>query len=175
MSKKLKRTNAICLGGILTAITVVFQTAPVFLPAVGLALSPLSSLPVLLAAALEIPMGIAVLFSSVFIIFAVSPQEAVILLLTTGPLGLSIGSLLFRKGRIITLFLSAISLFTGIALLTYVVGIPAFGDFSKEFSFTMFLSFLLFSFVYACFWTFCAGKFIGKLRKLRLLQPFLDK
>lgn len=174
MSKRIKKSNVICLGGILTSITVVFQSAPAFLPSIGLFLSPLSILPVILAAVLEIPMGIAVLFSSALIIFVISPQESVILLLTTGPLGIAIGSLLFRKGYAVTMLISTITLFTGILILTYVVGIPAFGDFSKSFSFAMILFYLIFAFVYVCFWIFCVRKFVERLIKLRLLQSFFD-
>ena len=147
MSKKLKKSYIICRGGILTGIAVLFQSAPVFLPVIGMALSPLSSLPVLLAAVIDIPMGIVVLFLSAIIIFIVSPQEAIIFLLTTGPLGITIGCLLYRKGWIFTLLLSTISLFTGIVILTYVVDISAFGDLSKSFSLTMILFYLIFSFI----------------------------
>lgn len=42
----------ITLAGLLTAITVILHAAPTFLPVVGLALSPLSSLPVIIGALL---------------------------------------------------------------------------------------------------------------------------
>ncbi len=169
MKKKLKKTYIICCGGILTGIAVLFQSAPVFLPAIGMALSPLSSLPMLLAAIIYIPMGLVVLFLSAIIIFIVSPQEAIIFLLTTGPFGITIGCLLYRKGWIFTLLLSTISLFSGIVILTYIVEIPAFGSLSKAFSLIMILFYLIFSFLYSCLWTFCTRKFISKLRKLGLI------
>jgi ABC-type branched-subunit amino acid transport system ATPase component len=43
----------ITLAGLLTAITVILHAAPTFLPVVGLALSPLSSLPVIIGALLS--------------------------------------------------------------------------------------------------------------------------
>lgn len=174
MFKKMKPANIICFGGILTAITVILQLSPVFLPVIGMALSPFSSMPVLLAAFLNIPMGLVVLVSAVFLTFVVSPQEAVILMLTTGLLGFAVGALLNRKGVMCTAVISAITLFTGILILTYVVGIPAFGDFSKSFSLIIIFFSLVFSFVYTCIWIFFAKRFIGRLKKVKLLQSFFD-
>ena len=98
MLRKTKTSHSVCLGGIFVSIAVVFQAAPVFLPLVGQFLSPLSTLPIILAAVFEIPLGIMVLFSSALLLFAISPQEAIIMLLTTGPLGIGIGALLYREG-----------------------------------------------------------------------------
>ncbi len=169
MSKKLSKAYVICRGGILTGITALFQSAPVLLPAIGMALSPLSSLPVLLAAVIDIPMGIVVLLSSAIIIFMVSPQEAIIFILTTGPLGFAIGCLLYRKGWILTLLLSSVCLFTGTVVLTYIVDIPALGDLSKSFSLSIVLFYLIFAFIYSSLWTFCTRKLISMLRKLGLI------
>lgn len=171
----MKTTHAICLGGILTSIAVLFQAAPVFLPTIGLVLSPLSTLPIILAAVFEIPIGIMVLFSSALLLFAISPQEAVIMLLTTGPLGIAIGGLLFRRGFVVTLLFSTVSLFFGILFMTYVVGIPAFGDFTESFSSTITLMiYLLFSFIYVGFWTICVRRFIERLVRAGLFRSFFD-
>lgn len=78
----------ISIGGILTTIAVIFQSAPVFLPVIGLAFSPLSTLPIALAAFYNISLGIAMFFSSALILTLVSVQETVILLFTTGLLGI---------------------------------------------------------------------------------------
>lgn len=172
MLKKLKASQAVCFGGILMTIAVIFQSAPVFLPTVGMALSPLSTLPFILASIIEIPLSILVLFSSASVMFIISPQEAAIMLLTTGPLGVAIGSILFRKRVLTTLFLSTITLFTGILLMTYVVGILVFGDFSKTLSITLVLWYLIFSFGYVCIWTFCVGNIIRRLFKTKLIQSF---
>jgi len=144
MLKKMKLSKIICVGGILTAITVIFQSAPVFLPVIGMGLSPFSSLPVLLSAYFGTQVGVVVLVSSVLLTFIVSPQEAVILMFSTGPLGFAVGALLARKGVWYTTIISTITLFTGIVILTYVVGVPAFGVFSKSISLTMILFFFYF-------------------------------
>lgn len=175
MLRKMKTAKAICLGGILTSITVLFQAAPVFLPAVGMALSPFSTLPILLAAVLEIPLGVLTLFSSALLLLAISPQEAVILLLTTGPLGIAIGSLLLRKGGKLTVLLSAGILFLGMLLMMYAVGIPTFGDFTESFSnIACILVYLVFSIVYVCFWTVGSKRFLKHLLRTRIFQSFFE-
>lgn len=59
---KMNISSFICVGGILTTLAVIFQSAPVFLPAIGLFLSPLSTLPIAIAAISNIPLGIIVFF-----------------------------------------------------------------------------------------------------------------
>lgn len=175
MFRKLKSSYSICIGGILTSLAVLFQSAPVLLPTIGLVLSPLSTLPVILAAMIDIPIGIMVLFSSALILLAVSPQEAVIMLVATGPLGIVIGSLLFRRRLLATIFISTGTLFFSITLMTYVVGIPAFGSLNESFSGVIsFFIYLIFAFIYVCFWAFCVRRLVMSLCKIRLFQYLLS-
>ncbi len=161
----------ICTGGILTTMTVLFQSAPVFLPAIGLALSPLSTLPIAIAAVSNISLGLTVFFSSALILVIVSTQEALILLFTTGLLGIVIGTLLYRKGIIISILLSSIALSLGMIFLTYIVGISAFVDFTSQLSIPLtFLIFFSFSLVYASIWNICLRKFINYLIKIKLIS-----
>ncbi|MCD8509028.1 MAG: hypothetical protein LRY73_03500 [Bacillus sp. (in: Bacteria)] len=95
---KMNSARFVSVGGMLTAFAVIFQSAPVFLPMVGLAFSPLSTLPIAIAAYLKISLGIAVYVSSALILTFIYLQEAIILVFTTGLLGVSIGTFLFRKG-----------------------------------------------------------------------------
>ncbi|MDG5789891.1 hypothetical protein QA612_20760 [Evansella sp. AB-P1] len=53
----MNKAKFVCYGGILTAIAVIFQASPVFLPVIGLALSPFSTLPIAIAAFLKIICG----------------------------------------------------------------------------------------------------------------------
>ena len=94
--KKINVIRFVCVGGMLTALTVLFQAAPVFLPAIGLVLSPFSTLPIVIAAASNILLGVSVLFSSAIILTLVSVQETLILLFTTGLLGIVMGALIAR-------------------------------------------------------------------------------
>jgi hypothetical protein len=161
----------ICIGGILTTVAVLFQSAPVFLPAIGLSLSPLSTLPIAIAAVSNISLGFTAFFSSALILAIVSVQESIILLFTTGLLGVVIGTLLYRKGIIISILFSSITLSFGIIFLTYIVGIPAFADLASSLSTPLtLLIFFSFSLVYTSVWNICFRKFMDYLIKLKLIS-----
>lgn len=169
--KKVNIGRFICIGGILTAVAVLFQSAPVFLPAIGLALSPLSTLPIAIASVSNIALGFSVFFSSTFILAIVSVQEATILLFTTGLLGIVMGTLLYRKGIITSILFSSIALSLGMLFLTYIVGIPGFVDLTSSLSTTLaFLIFFSFSLVYASVWNICFRKFMNYLIKIKLIS-----
>lgn len=169
--KKINIGKYICFGGILTTFAVLFQSAPVFLPAIGLALSPFSTLPIALAAIFNISLGFCVLFSSAFLLILVSAEEAMILLFTTGLLGIVIGTLLYRKGALSSILCSSIALSLGMVCLTYVVSMTAFVEFTNSRSTPfIFLIFFLFSLVYASIWTICLRKFVNYLKKIELIS-----
>lgn len=164
-------SSFICVGGILTTLAVIFQSAPVFLPAIGLFLSPLSTIPIAIAAFSNIFLGIAVFLSSVLILTMISIQESIILLLTTGVLGVVIGALLFRRGIISSILFSSVALSLGITFLTYIIGIPGFVDLANSFSTTLaFLIFFLFSLIYSSICNICIKKFINYLTKIKIIS-----
>lgn len=159
------------MGGMLTVFTVLFQAAPVFLPMIGLALSPLSTLPIILAGYFHLSLGIAVYLASAFLLAFVHIQESIILLFTTGLLGVGIGTFLFRKGMIISILFSSTLLFSGILLLTYVVAISPFGNNTPSNSFLITcIIFGLFSFLYASIWNVCIKKFINYLINIKVIK-----
>lgn len=161
----------ICIGGILTTVAVLFQSAPVFVPTIGLALSPLSTLPIAIAAVSNISLGFTVFFSSALILAIVSVQEAIILLFTTGLLGIVIGTLIYRKRIITSILFSSITLSLGMIFLTYIVGISAFVDLTSSLSTSLtFLIFFSFSLVYASIWNICFRKFMNYLIKIKLIS-----
>lgn len=168
---KMNVSSFICVGGILTTLAVLFQSAPIFLPAIGLFLSPLSTLPITMAAVCSIPLGFAVFFSSVLILTMISIQESIILLFTTGLLGIVMGALLFRKGMISSILFSSVALSVGMACLTYIVGIPAFVDLASSFSTVLtFFIFFLFSIIYSSICNICISKFINYLKKIKIIS-----
>lgn len=169
--KKMKISRFICIGGILTTLTVLFQAAPILLPAIGLALSPLSTLPIAIAAVSNISLGFTVFFSSVLILAIVSVEESIILLFNTWLLAIVMGTLLYRKGIIISILFSSIILSLGMMFLTYIVGISAFVDLTSSISTLLtFLIFLSFSFVYSSLWNICFRKFMNYLRRIKLIS-----
>lgn len=165
----MSKARFICIGGILTTIAVLFQSAPVFLPAIGLALSPLSTLPIAIAAVYSISLGFTVFFSSALILIIVSTQEAIILLFTTGLVGFVMGTILYRKGIKVSILFSSIALTLGMIFLTYIVGISAFVDLASSLSPSLTFSFyLFFSIIYATIWNICFRNFLNYLIKIKL-------
>lgn len=168
--QKLNTSRFICIGAILVALTVIFQSAPVFLPSIGLVLSPFSTLPIAIAAVINISLGFLVFFASVLILVIVSVEETIILLFTTGVLGIVIGTLLYRKGIKISILVSSVALSLGMICLTYIIGISAFVDLTRLIStLIIFLAYFSFSFIYACIWNICFKKFMNYLSKIKLI------
>lgn len=167
--KEMNRGRFVSAGGLLTAIAVIFQAAPVFLPFVGLAFSPLSTFPIALAAYLKISLGITVYVSSAIILTFIYIQEAIILLFTTGLLGLTMGTFLFRKGLFVSILSSTILLTLGMLLLTYLLSIAVLGNVSTlaRVPFTL-LIYFSFSFVYGSIWNICLKKFIHYLIRIKV-------
>lgn len=158
--KKVKAIHLISWGGILTAFTVILQSAPIYLPTIGLALSPISTLPVALAAVINIYLGIMVLISSALILIIVSIQEMMIFLFATGLIGLILGVLIYRKGFLTSIVASVASLTIGLMILTYIVAIPGFVSFTASLSLvTIILIYFIFSFFYICIWAICLRRF----------------
>ena len=165
--KKIISPKLISIGGTFVALTVLFHSAPVFLPGVGLFLSPFATLPIALAAIISVYLGITSLFASAFVLLLISPQEAIILLITTGPLGLALG-INYSKGLVQALTVSTCTLFLGINLLTFVIGIPAFGNMTSNFSmFTAVFVYLVFSLVYSGIWVLVLKSIVQLLEKTK--------
>ncbi|UTR08853.1 hypothetical protein MM300_12990 [Evansella sp. LMS18] len=166
--KNMSPARFISIGGLLTTMAVIFQSAPVFLPVIGLGFSPLSTLPVAIAAFLHIPLGITVYFAAALILAFIYIQEAIILFFTTGLLGIVIGTFLFRRGIVVSIILSGVILTLGMLSLTYIAGIAAFGDLTSSLSIPLtIVTFLSFALVYASIWNICLRKLINYLIKIK--------
>ncbi|WP_088036118.1 hypothetical protein [Evansella clarkii] len=166
--KNMSPARFISIGGLLTTMAVIFQSAPVFLPVIGLGFSPLSTLPVAIAAFLHIPLGITVYFAAALILAFIYIQEAIILFFTTGLLGIVIGTFLYRRGLVVSVILSGVILSLGMLSLTYIAGIAAFGDLTNSLSIPhTIVIFLAFSLVYVSIWNICLRKLINYLVRIK--------
>lgn len=156
--------KTVSLGGILTAFAVLFQAAPVFLPGMGLILSPLATLPIALATIRSSHLGIIAFLSSAFILLLINPQEAIIFIMTTGLLGLSLG-INHNKKIISSILVSATILLVGIILLKYIAGLAVFGGLTPNAPYIIEVSiFGLFTLFYSGIWVFII-KFITRFMK----------
>ncbi len=113
------------IGGALAALAALLHAAPVLLPGLGLALSPLSTLPVLIGTVVFADQVLAVFLATTGLLFFINAKEALIFLFATGPLGLS-AALATISGKSIwrSLFVTASLLVFGIFLLIFMLGLP---------------------------------------------------
>ncbi len=140
----------ITLAGLLTAITVILHAAPAFLPVVGLALSPLSSLPVIIGALLFADRVLPMFLAATALLLLINVQEAIIFLLATGPLGLTATLVAVSTIPLWQKFLIPTSLLTcGILLLIFLVGLPGLQNIVNSLNIIILLAIILFSFVYS--------------------------
>jgi len=162
--KPRRSSDPIAYGGVLTTLTVVFQSAPIFIPTIGLFLSPFSSLSVAIAGIKSKSLGLLVFLASLFILPLISLEEAMIFLFTTGPLGLMIGRYLKRKTLLLAALFSGLALTLGILVMIYAI---AFASLSSLPALPLVL--LTFSFLYALLSCFM----IDKLIQIPAIRNFL--
>lgn len=161
----------ISIGGLLVSLTVMFQAMPVFLPLLGMAFSPFSTLPIAIAGIINVSLGVSVYIASALVLTLVSVEESLILLFTTGILGLIIGILLYRKGLIISMFSSGVTLAFGITVLTFVIGVFQLESLTnKVHGPFIIVIYLLFSLIYAFIWNMAVRKFINHLFNMKILE-----
>ncbi len=164
----------ISIGGIFVGLAVIFQAAAVLLPVIGMALSPLSTLPIALASIINIYLGLLVYIASALLLAFISIEECLILIFSTGILGLVMGVLLYRKGMLVSTLCSGVALSVGISILTYVIGVFQMGSLESSVAVgIMILGFILFSLVYGCVWNVMVGRFVGCLVRSKVFDGYL--
>ncbi|NLK07510.1 MAG: hypothetical protein GX316_02285 [Firmicutes bacterium] len=143
------QNRGLAVASLLAASAAILQAAPVYLPGVGMALSPLSSIPIIVGTLLFREMALPMFLTSGALLFIASLEEAVIFLLATGPLGVSVAFFaasdmpLWQR-----LLFPAVLLTSGIALLTFSVGLPGLQSIVSHISVSAFVGIFLFSLAY---------------------------
>jgi hypothetical protein len=140
-------------ASLLAALAALLHAAPIYLPGIGMALSPLSSIPMIIGVLLFADGALPMFLAASALLFFINVEEAIIFSLATGPLGLaaalsSISSLpLWKKSLIPTALLAC-----GIFLLVFLVGLPGLqGPFASP-GILPLLAMIVFSFFYS--WLF---------------------
>lgn len=159
----IRKARMVCFGGISAAMCVLFQSAPVWLPPLGMALSPLSTVPVALIASISPLTGLISYLSAGALLCTVSFQEVLIFAFSTGLLGLAVG--ISIKNKMITRSVICGSvLFFGLTILLFVFRIHLFGSLIQQFWSITQLCLAVFSFIYAAFWSGIMKFVVKRLR-----------
>lgn len=118
----------VALLGLMAGLAAILQSAPAFVPGVGLLLATLSSLPIAVGT-LAAPDGApAMVGAAIALLVILQPDEAFIFALTTAPLGImtavaSLDDPPWWKGAL----LPGMALGSGMILMSYLIGIPSLG------------------------------------------------
>lgn len=142
----------VAFGGISTALSVLFQSAPLWLPVAGHALSPLATFPVAAAAFLSPACGVLSFLCISGILLFVSVHETLIFILSTGLLGIALG-LLRKTSFALRTCIAGTALFGGMNILFFVLGVNLFGPLTQSLSGFIGVFFFIFSMLYAGFWS----------------------
>ena len=164
-------TKKLVFAALMTALTVVFQSAGTLLPGIGYLISPLATAPILLCMLISFSTGISSYLLTIILLLLIEPSELVIFPFTTGLLGLGLGWT-FRvvNRRFGIILMNGCLLFIGICIPFYAFGFPILGPgvpsvFSPIFLFVIFG----FSFLYSWLWL-AFGLFL--LRKIKVILSF---
>lgn len=146
-----KVIKSMTIGALFSIISTLFQTAPIYLPVIGLILSPFSTLPIIIAGISSFYLALSVYFCSAFLILIISLEEALIFIFATGLIGIAISIFINKKNPILFLLTSTIFLTSGILLLTYIFQIAGFIELAKSTKFLIYVIIVLaFSLLYSC-------------------------
>lgn len=120
----------------------------------GYVLSPFAALPIILASTLTFREGFITYLVTIGILAMIQPTEIIVFPLTTGILGLGIGTAFsYLKKDIIVTLIGGISLGIGIIILLFLIGFPVLGPgISTTFNLQMAIYVLIFSLLYSWVW-----------------------
>jgi hypothetical protein len=163
------KSKLIAVMGLLMALSVLFQCSPVFYPGVGLIISPLSSLPVSLGSILFPQGATAIVIGSFILISFISMEEAMIFALATGAVGIAVSAVILSKKPILkVIWIPGLSLYCGILIITYIVGVPGMKDlFADKGILITALIVLLFSIIYSYLWILIVKVFLKAMMKIQ--------
>ena len=159
---KTKVIQSVTLGALYSIISTIFQTAPVYMPVVGLLFSPLSTLPVIISGLYSFTLALFVYLCSSFLILLVSLEEALFFIFSTGLIGLGISIFIKKNKPITTNITSTIFLTFGILMLTYIFQITSFIEFARK---TNFLALLIIAVIFSSFYSFLLQITFKKIKK----------
>lgn len=148
------KTKQLIFGAFLACMATILQGAGNFLPGVGYFISPLATFPIVIGTMFSLQMGGMSYFLTILLLFVLAPSELFIFPLTTGLLGLGIGTAFFLfKKRVSIILCGALLLTMGIISLLYLFHFPILGPIaSHSFSPLIIGSIFLFAFLYSWLW-----------------------
>ena len=156
-------TQKLTTCSLLASLTVLFQVSIGVLPGLGHILSAAGVLPISLAGIISPGTALMGVGVAAWLTFVILPHEFPFFILCIAPMGVILGcSIHLSLKSPIPILAATGALAAGMMILSFSLGIPAFGPFQANASyFAIFLFYIGFSFVYSIVWY----SFIMKMKK----------
>ncbi|WP_252504482.1 hypothetical protein [Sporosarcina sp. Marseille-Q4943] len=166
-------TKRLLFMALMAALAAILQSAGGLLPAVGFAISPFATAPIMLVALMCLRSGIFTYIVTILLLFLIEPTELVIFPFTTGLLGLGLGWALYKLNKRLEVVLTnGLLLCIGICIPLYALGFPVFGPtVSSSFNLISLLLILNFSLLYSWIWTELSLFFLRKIKAILKAVP----
>ncbi len=124
----MRKVKYLTIGGLCTALAVLFQVMPVFLTEAALPLSILSIIPIYFVTRLNSRIGFQAYMASGLLIMFITVHEGLIFFFANGIAALSLATFTNqRSSKILCIVLSTMVLTCSLLILNFAIGFPLFG------------------------------------------------
>lgn len=171
--KQWRPVKKLLFMALMAALTAILQAAGGLLPAVGFAISPFATAPIMIAAIMSLRSGISTYIVTILLLFLMQPSELIIFPFTTGLLGLGLGwTLRNLNNRPQVILANGVLLCLGICIPLYALGFPVFGPtVSSSINPITLLLIFAFSLAYSWIWTELSLYILRKLKSILQAVP----
>ena len=160
-------TRIIVIGGLLTCLSVLFQSVPILFSEVLVFVTILSALPIYIIAKISPKAGAAGYIIAAILIMFLSAHEGLFFLCSNGIVGLSLGVCHHYTNKKLTIYaISSAALTIALSVMNFVIGIPVFG---MKMPYSIYIQLgilLLFSWIYIIFYFYIANFFFKIINKM---------
>ncbi|WNC12957.1 hypothetical protein [Brevibacillus brevis] len=162
-----QKTGRLVLTALMSVLAALLQSAGGFFPGIGYPLSMLSTAPILICTIHSPFMGGKAFLLTNLLLLLIQPTEIPIFAGTTGVLGIGLGmAFLYCRRRILMAAFNALLLLGGIAVLTFLVGIPVLGpEMASAWSLRQFLLVYASALLYCLFWVEIGMFLVGRIKR----------
>ena len=147
-------TKRLLFMALMAALAAILQSAGGLLPAIGIAISPFATAPIMIVTLLSLRSGVFTYIVTILLLVILEPSELIIFPFTTGLLGLGLGWAFYKlRKRFEVVLTNGLLLCIGICIPLFVLGFPVFGPtFSSSFNLIVLLLIFAFSLLYSWIW-----------------------
>ena len=160
-------TKKLAFMALMAGFASILQAAGGLVPAVGFAISPFATAPIMVVTLMSLRSGLFTYIVTILLLLLIEPSELLIFPFTTGLLGLGLGWAFYTlTKRFDVALLNGVLLCIGICIPLYVLDFPVFGPVISSFNFIVLFLIFAFSLLYSWIWVVLS---LFTLRRLRAI------